>query len=103
MLVSDLTAALEGKNERSLESRLGDIQVADDSSRITLESGEEFIFDEQLERAFSGYLGINKSYLAKCPPDLKAYNVNWWLQATKRLRSSSRPSTITSSTCTSPA
>jgi len=80
--VADLTATLEGKNERSIDSRLGDIRIADDASRVVLRgSGDEFTFDEPLEQALANYLGINKSYLAKCPPDLKAYNVNWWLQA----------------------
>lgn len=81
MLVSDLKSVLEGKSERSLESRLGDIQVSEDASRIILTgSGDEFLFDESVEHAFGGYLGINKSYLAKCPPDLKSYTVNYWLQ-----------------------
>ena len=84
MLVSELTKSLEGKNERSIETKLGDIRVAPDASFVTL-SGDaphvEFGFDEQVERAFSSYLGINKSYLAKCPADLKATNLNYWLQA----------------------
>ena len=82
MLVSELTKSLEGKNERSVETVLGDVMVAGDASHITLlESDTEYLFDEQVERAFSSYLGINKSYLAKCPPELKAYNLNYWLQA----------------------
>jgi hypothetical protein len=82
VLVSELTTVLEGKNERSIETRLGGVTVAEDASRITViteDASEEFFFDETLERAFSDYLGINKSYLAKCPPDLKAINLNYWL------------------------
>jgi hypothetical protein len=82
VLIADLKSVIEDQKERSIDARLGDIQISEDASRVTLtDSGEEFVFDEQLERAFSTYLGINKSYLAKCPPSLKAYNVNWWLQA----------------------
>ena len=82
MKVSDLKPVLEGKNERSVDIRLGDLKVTSDASRLELHgTGQEFAFDESAERALSTYLGINKSYLAKCPPDLKSYNVNWWLQA----------------------
>jgi hypothetical protein len=85
LLVSDLKSVLEAQNERSLTTRLGDVQVAADASTVTVapegQPSQEFVFDEQLERSLSSYLGINKSYLAKCPPDLKAYNVNHWLRS----------------------
>ena len=81
MKVSDLKPVLEGKNERSVDIRLGDLMVTGDASRLELHgTGPEFPFDEQAERTLTKYLGINKSYLAKCPPDLRAYNINWWLQ-----------------------
>lgn len=80
MKVSDLKPVLEGRNERSVESRLGDVKVSADASRFTLEGGDEFVLDEGAERALASYLGVNKSYLTKCPPDLKAHNLNYWLQ-----------------------
>jgi hypothetical protein len=81
-LVADLVPSLAGVNERSIETTFEDIVIDDDCRSLTLtETAEEFPFDEQLERSLSRYLGISKSYLAKCPPDLKAYNVNAWLRA----------------------
>lgn len=80
MLVSDLKTSLEGRREENREVVLGDIEIADDSSVIKIKNGPEFPFDEQAERTLTKYLGINKSYISKCPPDLRAYNINWWLQ-----------------------
>lgn len=80
MLVSDLKESLAGVKEHSIVTQLGEISVESEAKSLRVSSGEEFEFDEQLERTLSGYLGINKSYLAKCPPDLKAHNINYWLQ-----------------------
>jgi hypothetical protein len=51
-----------------------------DASRIRLTTGEDFHLDEQAERSLAQYLGVSKAYLAKCPPDLKAHNLNFWLR-----------------------
>lgn len=80
MLVGDLKEHLEGVRERSIETTLGDIDVDADASRIRLGSGEDFHLDEQAERSLAQYLGVSKAYLAKCPPDLKAHNLNYWLR-----------------------
>lgn len=86
MLVADLKEHLEGVDERSIETTFSELTVDEDSRFLRVDTGAhdgitEFPFDEQLERTLSKYLGISKSYLAKCPPDLKAYNVNAWLRA----------------------
>lgn len=81
MLVADLKATLEGVQERTLETTLGDIEVTEDASAIRLTKlGREFPLDEQAETSFAKYLTISTSYLAKCPPDLKAHNLNYWLR-----------------------
>lgn len=80
MLVADLKTHLSGVQERSLEMTLGDITVDDEARHVRLASGEEFQLDEQAERSLAQYLGVNKTYLAKCPPDLKAINLNYWLK-----------------------
>lgn len=81
MLVSDLKEHLAGVRERSLETTLGDIEVDSEARTIRMSgSGEEFAFDEQAERSLAAYLGVSKSYLAKCPADLKAHNLNYWLR-----------------------
>jgi hypothetical protein len=80
VLVADLKNHLANIRERSLTTTLAEIEVDPDARSIRLSSGEQFQLDEQAERSLSGYLGISKAYLAKCPPDLKAHNLNFWLQ-----------------------
>lgn len=83
MLVSDLNDHLSRIQERTITTTLGEISVNDDASVIRIDSPEfrdEFPMDEQAERSLSAYLGVPKAYLAKSPADLKAYNLNYWLQ-----------------------
>lgn len=84
MLVSELRESLAGVQEDSIETTFGGIAVDDEARTLRIDTGssqgiQEFQFDEQLERSLSKYLGVSKSYLAKCPPDLKAHNLNYWL------------------------
>lgn len=86
MLVSDLKESLQGVDERAIEANFGGITVDDDCTELRIDDGshtgvQAFAFDEQLERSLARYLGVSKSYLAKCPPDLKATNLNYWLDA----------------------
>lgn len=86
MLVADLKEHLEGVDERSIQATFSELSVDEEARYLRYDNGAhdgriEFPFDEQLERTVSKYLGISKSYLAKCPPDLKAYNINAWLRA----------------------
>lgn len=80
MLVADLKEHLSGVRERSLEMTLGDIEVDSEARSIRTRTGEEFQLDEQAERSLANYIGVPKAYLAKCPPDLKAHNLNYWLK-----------------------
>lgn len=80
MLVADLKEHLSGVRERSLEMTLGDIEVDSEARTIRTTTGEEFQLDEQAERSLANYIGVPKAYLAKCPPDLKAHNINYWLK-----------------------
>lgn len=80
MLVADLKDHLANVRERSLSTTLGEIEIDDEARRVRLSSGEEFQFDEQAERSLAKYLGVSRAYLAKCPPELKAHNLNFWLQ-----------------------
>lgn len=86
MLVADLKESLAGVNERTIEATFSELSLDDEARYLRYDNGShdgmvEFPFDEQSERTISRYLGISKSYLAKCPPDLKAYNINAWLRA----------------------
>jgi hypothetical protein len=80
LLVGDLKEHLAGVRERSIEITLGDIDVDVDAARVRLSTGEDFQLDEQAERSLAQYLGVSKAYLAKCPPELKAHNLNYWLR-----------------------
>ena len=81
MLVADLKDHLSALGqERSLETSLGEISVDEEARFIQMGDGENFRFDEQAERSLARYLGVSKAYLAKCPPELKAHNLNYWLQ-----------------------
>jgi hypothetical protein len=81
MLVADLKSHLqEMGQERSLATKLGELTVDEEARSIQLADGEIFQLDEQAERSLAQYLGISKAYLAKCPQDLKAHNLNYWLQ-----------------------
>lgn len=85
MLVEELTETLAGRRNTQQELTLGQLSISDDAERISIRDRdqEDLLLDEQAERALAGYLGINKTYLAKCPPELKALNLNHWL-STKR-------------------
>lgn len=81
MFVADLKTHLAGMGqERSLATTLGEITIDDEARFIQMADGETFQLDEQAERSIAQYLGVSKSYLAKCPPELKAHNLNFWLQ-----------------------
>lgn len=80
MLVGDLKSHLSNVNERSIELTLGELEVDPEARHVRMSNGEEFSLDEQAERSLAQYLGVNKTYLAKCPPDLKATNLNYWLK-----------------------
>lgn len=80
MLVADLHNHLAGVRERSLDTTLGDIEVDPEARTVLLRNhNEQFPLDEQTERSLAQYLGVSMTYLAKCPPDLKAHNLNYWL------------------------
>ncbi|QDF18649.1 hypothetical protein SEA_PUPPER_163 [Gordonia phage Pupper] len=85
MLVSELREkVLAGREEAQITTNLGNLQVDDEASILkVVDSGREFPFDAQVESALAKYLGVNKSYLAKCPPELKAHNLNYWMQESK--------------------
>lgn len=81
MRVVDLKEALHGVREQDYEVPLAAIEVNEDASRIRLtEVGVEFPLDDQAERSLANYLGVSRSYIAKCPPDLAAMNFNYWLR-----------------------
>lgn len=80
MFVADLKDHLSQVRERSIPLTLGELTVDPEGRAIRLPSGEKFGLDEQAERSLSAYLGVSKTYLAKCPDDLKAHNLNYWLQ-----------------------
>ena len=82
MLVSDLKSVLESQNERSVDTRLGDLMVAGDASHITLlPTEEEFVFDEQAGARVLRLPRHQQELSGQVPARSEGYNINYWLQA----------------------
>ncbi len=79
MLVSELASSLATRSESTVDITLGDVSVSADAERIHVRNGPELALDEQAERVLASFLDINAQYLAKCPPNLRAHNLNYWL------------------------
>lgn len=79
MKVSELTQVLGGRQEERFPTTLGSIQIADDAGTLII-GGQTFFLDEMAENSLANYLKINRTYLAQCPPDLKATNFRYWLE-----------------------
>lgn len=78
MKVSELTEVLGGRQEERFDTTLGKVEIADDAGTLTID-GNTFFLDEMAENSLANYLKINRTYLAQCPPDLKATNFRYWL------------------------
>ena len=88
-LVKDLRDSLQREEER-IHTLLSDVEVSSNADFIKLvtDEGEErqYEFDEVTERTLSQFLGVNPPYIAKCPSDLKAHNLNYWLDKNSDVR-----------------
>lgn len=81
MKVSSLLQSIELRDDKSVDTLLGDLSVAADGSALRVRSADlEFPWDEQAERAMATYLSLPKSYLHRCDPVFRAATVNHWLQ-----------------------
>lgn len=79
MKVGELLDRLDStRQERHIPVTLGEIEVAEDCSTLTA-NGERFVIDEMAENALASFLNIPRTYLAKCPSDLKAMQLRYWL------------------------
>jgi hypothetical protein len=79
MKVAELLNHMDSKDsEQHISANLGDFQISDDATSLSLYE-EQYPIDELAENALSSYLDISRSYLAKCPADLKAMNLRYWL------------------------
>lgn len=90
MLVAELQERIASQEDRLLHAELKDVRVSEDAAVLeitgTFEGDSdpvnvEFPFDELAEASISRFLDVNKTYIHKCPPNLKALNVNHWLNA----------------------
>jgi len=88
MLVQELQEKVESGEDRSFHTTLGQISVAPDATHLevtgTFEGDSEvshsdFPLDELAESSIARFLDINRTYLHRCPPDLKTANINHWL------------------------
>ena len=78
MKVSELIESLGSKQEERTSTTLGNIEISDDAGTLSID-GRQFFLDELAENSLANYLKINRTYLAQCPPDLKATNFRYWL------------------------
>lgn len=75
--VADLSAAIAGRDERSIPVTLGGLEVDADATHLRVSgSNDEYDLDEVAEKAFARYLHIPGTYLHQIPPALKAANLN---------------------------
>lgn len=90
MLVQELQEHIESGEERQFHTTLGQVSIAPDATHLEIrgtyegdseESNAEFQLDELAESSLARLLDINKTYLHRCPPDLKTANINHWLNA----------------------
>lgn len=88
MLVSELQERVESGEDRSLHTTFSRVAIAPDATHLEItgtfdgdseESHVEFPLDELAESSLARHLEINKTYLHKCPPDLKTININHWM------------------------
>jgi len=90
VLVQELREQIESGQERQFHTTLGQVSIASDATHLEVrgtydgdseESNVEFQLDELAESSLARLLDINKTYLHRCPPDLKTANINHWLNA----------------------
>jgi hypothetical protein len=79
VLVSELQKAVDAGRESTLVTRLGDAEVASEGLKI---SGEDDVIglDGVGLLKLSKYLRVPYRYLERCPEELVAANLNFWLQ-----------------------
>lgn len=82
MLISELTESLAGRNEQSIQVLMGQLEISEEADHLQIQGTDhELVLDEQAQRTLASFLDINKPYLAKCPPDLRRTNFNYWLRS----------------------
>ncbi|OBY33484.1 hypothetical protein [Mycolicibacter kumamotonensis] len=77
MKVKELEASMMGRNELRIATTLGEIDIADDASSITV-NDQPFMLDEQATSLFGKYLKIPTPYLKSCPVDFRATTMRYW-------------------------
>ena len=90
--VGEVVGLLEQLHEERQNLVLGDLRLSEGGQTLNyaptgrtiegstiLDQSREIPFDEVAERSLAKFLGIDAKYLSKCPSDLKAQNVNYWL------------------------
>jgi hypothetical protein len=77
MLVSEIPDRINLESEYSFTTGLAGVRIADDGIHI---DDEVFSLDESTTRSLGSLLDISYNYLKKCPSELLASNVNYWLR-----------------------
>ena len=81
--VADVRSVLGTQDQERAIAPLSNIEVNENGTNFTAvaDDGQRFDFalDAEIERSMSKFLGVPPGYIEKCPPSLKAANLNYWL------------------------
>lgn len=82
-VVSDISTVLGAQGQERAVAPLSSIEVNETATSFTAVSDDgqrlDFALDGEIERSMSKFLGVPAGYIEKCPPSLKAANLNYWL------------------------
>jgi hypothetical protein len=79
--VLELAARLAERDEQQIVVKLGDIQIADDASSLSIGTETEkqqFFLDDQATALLAKYLKIPGNYLKNCSPEFRATTLQHW-------------------------
>jgi hypothetical protein len=81
MKVKDLGRMMAERNDHRVVVKLGDIEIAEDASTLSVGNGlshQQFMLDDHALAALGKYLKIPKPYLAACPKEFRAETLTYW-------------------------
>lgn len=88
--VSDITTVLGSSDQRRDIVPLSSVEVSADGSEFVAisDNGDRLNFglDEEIERSMGKFLGVPPGYIEKCPGNLKAINLNHWINQSEDAR-----------------
>lgn len=77
MLVSEIKEVADTDSEATFDLPMSQVALRDNLVYI---NNDEYSLDETTLRSLGSLLDISPVYLKKCPPELAAQNINYWLR-----------------------